>query len=104
MKKKISDNGCLHSFNATTMYAAYRISHPSEIDPIKEKMGAKKFYEYAIGIYKYFADMKRGEQFVVSKLVAQENIEKFIKIACLYAMDFPGYIQFNENFTIITKL
>lgn len=86
------------------MYSAYRLTHPSEIEPIKEKMGPDNFYKYAISIYKYFADMKNGEQFIVSKLVAKDNIDKFIKIACLYAIDFPGDIQFNENFTIITKL
>lgn len=85
-------------------YKHYRLSHTSELEPYKKEMGEKKFYDYAISIYKYFAKMERGKSFDITKKVAKKNTEKFIKIACLYVIDFPGDLQFNDSFTQIIKL
>lgn len=85
-------------------YSSFRLTHPSQINQFKEEMGEKEFYKYAFGIYRYFANMETGNQFDVTKKVAKENTDKFVKITCLYAVDFPGQLQINESFTQITKL
>lgn len=85
-------------------YSVYRLTDLSQLKPFENQMGEKQFYEYAIGIYKYFAKMEPGTKFDITKKVSKENIDKFIKIACLYFSDFPGQIIFNESFTQITKL
>lgn len=85
-------------------YSHFRLNILSETASIKAEMGEKQFFDYAIGIYKYFANMASGDEFDITKKVAKENAEKFIKIACLYSIDFPGHLQFNEAFTKITKL
>ncbi len=67
-------------------------------------MGSEGFYKYGIDIYKYFANMKKGDTFDVTKKVLRKNVSNFIKIICLYVSDFPGEIQVNETFTEIEKL
>lgn len=85
-------------------YSSFRLQDPAEIEPFKSKLGDKEFYKYAIGIYKYIAKMLYGTKFDIEKGVADHNKEIFIKIACLYWIDFPGQIQFNETFTEIKRI
>lgn len=85
-------------------FLKYRLTHLSEIDQIKEEMGAEEYYSYAIDIYKFFAEMKRDQTFDLTKRVRKENIEKFVKITCLYMADFPGHLQVNNTFTKILRL
>lgn len=82
----------------------YRLKHPSEIEQYKNQMGEKEFYKYAISIYKHLANMIRDTKFDITKKVSKENHEMFIKIICLYMMDFPGQLQINETFTEILKI
>ncbi len=85
-------------------YSIHVLTDISQIEPFKAEMGERKFYDYGIRIYKYFANMEPGDKFDVTKRVAKKNVDKFIKIACLYWNEFPGHIQFNDTFTQITKL
>lgn len=87
-----------------TDFLKYRLTDLSEIEKIKEKMGAKEYYSYAINIYKFYAEMERDQTFDLTKRVKKENVEKFVKITCLYMSDFPGHLQVNETFTKILRL
>lgn len=82
----------------------YRLRHPSEIDIYKNQMGNQKFYDYAISIYKHLAAMVSDARFDITKKVDIKNRAVFIKIACLYMIDFPGQLQINETFTEILKI
>lgn len=82
----------------------HQLVHPSEIDKYKKQMGEKKFFDYAISIYKYFAGVRRYSSFDITKKVDAENWEVFVKIICLYKIDFPGHLQVNETFTEIIRL
>ena len=85
-------------------FSEYRLKHPSEIDQYKNQMGEKEFYSYAISIYKHLANMIRDAKFDIAKKVSKKNLEMFIKIICLYMIDFPGQLQINETFTEIIKI
>ena len=39
----------------------------------------------------------------ITKKVAEENREMFVKIACCYIIDHQTFHQFNDTFTIITR-
>ncbi len=85
-------------------YSKYILNKPSEIEPFKKKMGEKAFFKYAFSIYEYFAKMDIGTIFDITKSVATNNTEIFIKIAGMYWIDFPCQIQFNKNLTQITRI
>lgn len=81
----------------------YRLTDPSQLDPFKAKMGERQFYNYAIAVYKRLFAMKPGEAYDITKKVAEENWEMFIKIACCYMVDHQTFHLFNDAFTIITR-
>lgn len=85
-------------------YSKYMLNDPSEIEPYKNKMGENGFFKYAFGIYEYFSKMSIGSIFDITNGVENKNIELFIKIACLYWIDFPCQIQFNDSLTKITRI
>jgi hypothetical protein len=82
----------------------YHLEHPSEVEIYKNQMGKEKFFEYAISVYKHFARMSRYSVFNITKKVDNQNWEMFVKITCLYRIDFPGHLQVNNTFTEITRL
>lgn len=82
----------------------HQLEDPFEIDVYKKQMGEKKFFDYAISIYKYFAGMARYSTFEITKKVDVVNWEMFVKITCLYRIDFPGHLLVNKTFTEITRL
>lgn len=82
----------------------FRLTDLSQIDNLKAEMGEKSFFEYGVRIYKHFASLKPGEKFDITKRVDSRNIDKFIKVICLYMIDFPGFLQINDEFTEITVL
>lgn len=82
----------------------FRLTDFSELNPFKEKMGETQFYSYAKSVYERLFSMKPGETFDITKKVAEENREMFIKIACSYMIDQQTPTHFNDTFTIITRL
>lgn len=82
----------------------YRLKDISELDPFKEKMGEKSFFRYGIRIYERLNQITRDKPFDVKKNVKTENLELFIKIACLFMADYPGLASFNNDFTKITNV
>ncbi len=82
----------------------YRLTDLSQLQPFKEKMGETQFFNYAKSIYERLFSMKPGETFDITKKVAEENWEMFIKIACSFIIDQQTPTHFNDTFTIITRL
>ncbi|WP_352422244.1 hypothetical protein [Proteiniphilum sp.] len=82
----------------------YRLTDLSQLDSFKEKMGERKFYDYAFSVYGRLFNMKPGETFDITKKVSEENREMFIKIACSYIIDQQTPTHFNDTFTIIRRL
>lgn len=85
-------------------FSEYRLTDPSQINDLKAEMGDKSFFDYGISIYKYLAGLKPGQKFDICKRVDKKNVGKFVKIICLYMIDFPGFLQVNDEFTEITVL
>lgn len=85
-------------------FSEYRLTDPSQITDLKTEMGEKSFFDYGVRIYKYFAGLKPGQKFDLKKHVDEKNISKFIKVIGLYMIDFPGFLQINDDFTEITVL
>jgi len=81
----------------------YRFTDHSELHPFIEKMGETQFFNYARSVYERLFNMKSGETFDITKKVAEENREMFVKIACCYIIDHQTFHQFNDTFTIITR-
>lgn len=81
----------------------YRLTDLSELNPFKEKMGEAQFYSYAKSVYERLFSMKPGETFDITKKVAEENHDMFVKIACCYIIDQQTPTLFNDSFTIITR-
>ena len=84
-------------------FSSFRLIAPSDIEPYKQSMTEEKFFAYARRIYERLANIRPGEEFNIEKKVSAPNRELFIKIACLYIHDFPGYAIFNNTFTVITR-
>lgn len=85
-------------------FLSHQLTDISQIEALKVEMGEKSFFEYGVRIYKHFASLKPGEKFDITKRVAPRNIDKFIKVICLYMIDFPGFLQINDEFTEIIVL
>lgn len=83
-------------------FSSHRINYPSDILPLINEMGKQQFNAFAFQVYKRLAKMKQGETFSIEKKVSEENRALFIKIACCYIFDFPGFMIFNEKFTLLT--
>ena len=82
----------------------HRLTDLSQLHPFREKMGDRPFYDYAIAVYRRLFAMKPGETFDITKKVGGENWGMFIKIACCYIIDQQTPHQFNDTFTIITRI
>ncbi len=81
----------------------YRLTDLSQLDPFKEQMGEKQYYEYAFSVYRQLARLEPGNKFSITKYVKEKNMDLFVKIVCMYMIDFPGQVVFNDDFTEITK-
>jgi hypothetical protein len=82
----------------------HRLTDLSQLQPFKEKKGEQQFYKYAFAVYKRLFLMNPGDTYDITKKVAEENREMFIKIACCYIIDHQTPHHFNESFTIITRI
>lgn len=80
-------------------FSSHRLNSLSDIIPIKKTMGESEFKAFSFRVYKRLAKMKEGDKFNIEKKVSEENRDLFIKVACCYIYDFPGFMIFNEEFT-----
>lgn len=82
-------------------FTKYRLTNLSEIEPYKEKMGKRKFYDYGISIYEALNKIPRDKPFDVYVNVKRVNLPLFIKIVCMFMIDYPGFVDFNQSYTKI---
>lgn len=84
--------------------SSFRLTSMSELEPFKEKMGQRAFFRYSIRVYEQLYQIPPDRPFIVNHYVKRQNQDLFIKIACVFMIDYPGFIQFNNDFTQIKNV
>jgi hypothetical protein len=85
-------------------FSAYRFTDNQQIKTFVGEIMNGDMYGYAIDVYKHYANMDPGSKFDIGKKVSEKTRPRFIKITCLYMIDFPGDIQVNDQFNTVTKI
>jgi len=85
-------------------FSAYRLTDNNQIKTFEREILNENMYGYAIDVYKHYANMDPGSTLDIVKKVSKKTRKRFIKITCLYMIDFPGDIQVNNQFNIVTKI
>lgn len=73
------------------------------INEYKVKLGEESFRDFVDRVYDFLNRMKVGDQFVLSKHVRPENIDLFVKVACLYIQESKAIYEFDDEYEIIKR-
>ena len=82
----------------STDFSDYRLADNQQIKTFEREILNDDMYGYAIDVYKHYANMDPGSKFDIGKKVSEKTRERFVKITCLYMIDFPGDIQVNDQY------
>lgn len=85
-------------------FSIFRITDTNQMRAFEKDIIQDNMYGYALEVYKHFANLDPGSTFNIEKKVSVKTVERFVKITCLYMIDFPGDIQVNNQFNTVTKL
>ena len=88
----------------STDFSVYRLTDNNQLKTFEREILNDGKYGYAIDVYKHYANMDPGSKFDIGKKVSEKTRERFIKITCLYMIDFPGDIQVDNHFNTVTKI